>query len=114
MTDIIAVLPQVFVEGNPKNLLKVKYIDNGDGSFSQAVTLLGGGTSETSFAVRMLPDAGNPALIYVGKAPVGSVESAAVWQIKRMNTTTMLEIEWPASSSEFNQVWDDRESLSYA
>lgn len=112
MSDIAAILPQKLTEGDPRTL-KVKYVDNGDGTFSQAVVLLNAGSESTSFAVRMLPDGTDPNFIYVGKAPIGSVGTAPVWQIKRMDTTNMLSIEWPSASAQFSQVWDDRESLSY-
>lgn len=111
MSDIAAVLPQKLTEGDTRTL-KVKYIDNGDGTFSQAVVILQGGSEVSSFAVKMLPDSVDSNLIYVGKAAIGSVTSAPVWQIKRMDKTTLLEITWPGDAL-FNKVWDDRESYTY-
>lgn len=112
MSDIATVLPQKLTDGD-KRTLKVKYIDNGDGTFSQAVVLLSAGSESTAFTVQMEPDSNDPTLIYVGKAPIGAVGSAPVWQIKRMDTSSMLAIKWPSASANFTQVWDDRESLSY-
>lgn len=111
MSDTAIVLPQKLTEGDPRTL-KVKYIDNGDGTFSEAVVVLPGGTESNALAVKMLPDSGDSNLIYVGKSPIGAVTSAPVWQIKRMDKTTMLEVTWPGDSN-FNKVWDDRESYTY-
>lgn len=111
MSDIAAVLPQKLTEGDTR-VLKVKYIDNGDGTFSQAVVVLQAGAEVASFVVKMLPDSVDPNLIYVGKAAIGSVTTAPVWQIKRMDKTTLLEITWPGDAL-FNKVWDDRESYTY-
>jgi len=50
-------------------------------------------------------------ILYIGKAPVGSSESAEVWQISKWDTSTLTQT-W-AGSANFNQVWDDRGSLTY-
>ena len=62
-----------------------------------------------------LDDTGD--LTYVGKAIPGSIESAAVWQIFRMDETAGggdLDIEWADGESAFDKVWDDRMTLSYS
>lgn len=52
---------------------------------------------------------------YIGKADPGSVESAAVWQIQRLTVSgTVTSIEWADGNDEFNNVWDDRASLTYS
>jgi hypothetical protein len=53
--------------------------------------------------------------LYVGKAPLGSSEAAAVWQIFRLlETGAVSSIQWPAGSDSFTNVWADRASLSYS
>jgi hypothetical protein len=52
-------------------------------------------------------------LDYIGEAPIGSLTSAAVWRIKRIeNTESGLIITW-AGTGLFDQVWDNYSSLSY-
>lgn len=50
---------------------------------------------------------------YVGNAVPGSATSDAVWQIKRVNNTTG-DIDWAGGALNFNQIWDNRTSLSYS
>ncbi len=51
--------------------------------------------------------------LYVGKAAMGAATSAASWQIARITQTdtTML---WCDGDGNFNNVWDNRASLSYS
>ena len=51
-------------------------------------------------------------ILYIGKAPVGSATSAAVWQIAKLDTSSGLTKTW-AGSAGFTQVWDDRASLTF-
>lgn len=53
--------------------------------------------------------------IYVGKAEVGSLKSQPKWQIKKLTydvSNNPTDIQW-ASQGAFNQIWDNRTSLSY-
>lgn len=51
---------------------------------------------------------------YFGKAAPGSLTSAAVWQIQRMGVSgTVTTYEWADGDREFNNVWDNRTSLTY-
>ncbi len=49
---------------------------------------------------------------YVGIAAVGSATSAAAWQIKKIDQTSGLVITW-AGSAAYNQIWNNRTSLTY-
>lgn len=55
--------------------------------------------------------------IYIGVAVANSATSAAVWQIKKLtydgndNPTSILAA---GGTTEYNQVWDDRASLTYS
>jgi hypothetical protein len=53
---------------------------------------------------------------YVGDAPEGSSESAAVWRIYRITNsgTASLAKEWADGNSNFDNVWANRASLSYS
>ena len=57
-------------------------------------------------------DDADPANTYIGKAPVGSATSSAVWQIAKLDTSSGLIKTW-AGNAGFTQVWDDRASLTY-
>mgnify|MGYP001582358138 CR=1 FL=1 len=50
---------------------------------------------------------------YVGEASIGTATSAASWRIKKVDSTTGTVIQW-AGTGIFNQIWDNRASLSYS
>lgn len=54
------------------------------------------------------------AVTYVGYAVVGSLSSDNVWQVKKINETTGVVITWADGNSEFDNVWDNYASLTYA
>lgn len=67
------------------------------------------------FEVHSAPDSGNADILYVGKAAPGSADSASVWQIKRVTIVgDSVHIEWANGDSLFDNVWDNRENLSYS
>jgi hypothetical protein len=52
---------------------------------------------------------------YVGIAAPGTATSAASWQIKKITTTGAdIEIIFADGNSNFDNVWDDRASLTYS
>jgi len=54
-------------------------------------------------------------LMYVGEAAPGSAASSAVWRIKRMSQSgDQTTIEWADGDSGFNNIWNNRASLSYS
>jgi hypothetical protein len=69
-------------------------------------------TTGATYATR-LDDTTTANVTYVGKAAVGSATSSAVWQVQKIDQTTGLVITW-AGSAAFNQIWDNRASLTYA
>lgn len=64
-----------------------------------------------------LDDVSTTGVTYVGKATIGSSASSAVWQIKKIDETgtpiTMV-ITWADGNATFDNVWDNRASLSYS
>lgn len=52
--------------------------------------------------------------VYVGKATIGSATSAAVWQVKRIDTTSPIVITWADANDSFDNVMDNATSLSYS
>lgn len=68
------------------------------------------------YATRLDQDAITPTLAYFGRAEPGSATSAAVWQIKRLDIGADgdVDVTWADGDALFNNVWDDRASLSYS
>ena len=50
---------------------------------------------------------------YIGEASIGTLTSAASWRIKKVDSTTGTVITW-AGTGAFDQIWDNRVSLSYS
>jgi hypothetical protein len=74
------------------------------GSVSVAASTLAIQTDETTTA----------GTTYVGKAAIGSATSAAAWQIfKIVDTGGNLAITWADSDALFDNIWDNRASLTY-
>lgn len=71
------------------------------------------GKTADDVAIR-LDDTSTANVTYVGKATVGSSTASAVWQIKKIDETTGLVITWADGDTSFNNVWDNRVSLSYS
>ena len=61
-------------------------------------------------------DSGDPTIIYVAAAPLGSATSAAVWQIKRFTITSPLAVvkEFADGDTAFDNIYDNREALAYS
>ena len=70
-------------------------------------------TDESTLDMRTAVDSGDSNITYMGEARVGAGTDEEVWRIKKMYEGTGLIITW-AGGGEFNQVWDDRESLVYS
>ena len=52
---------------------------------------------------------------YIGEAQPGATTASAVWRMKRMTETSGdITIEWADGDSAFDNVWDNRLSLSYS
>jgi hypothetical protein len=87
---------------------------------SVPVTVVAGGSSATTnYAKRADEDSATPGIYYFGKAAIGAAEGDPVWQIKRIDTTTIsAETTWAedtgTADDTFVQIWTDRESLTYS
>ena len=88
---------------NTGDFVNVGVSDSGDGGF-------GIRTGEPPLATR-IDDSSDPT-IYIGKAPVTSATSSAVWQIAKLDTSSGLIKTW-AGSAGFTQIWDNRAGLTY-
>lgn len=65
-----------------------------------------------------LDDTVSSTIYYCAQAVAGALTSAAVWQIQRITFTTPGEddttVEWADGDIKFDNVWDDRLTLSYS
>lgn len=52
-------------------------------------------------------------LSYVGEASAGSATTSSVWRIKRLDSTSGLELLYADGNTHFDNIWDNRLSLSY-
>lgn len=55
--------------------------------------------------------------VYVGSATPGSATSAASWQIRKLTfdgNNNVTAIQYAGGTPAFNQIWDNRASLSYS
>ena len=69
-------------------------------------------TTEGDRSVRWIYKTSDTNILYVGKAHLGAATDAAVWSISEIDITNG-SVKY-ASVCVYDQVWDDRESLSYA
>ena len=55
-------------------------------------------------------------LIYRGEAAVGTLESEALWRVRRLTLGTDDDVteEWANGNANFVNTWDNRASLSYS
>lgn len=52
---------------------------------------------------------------YIGEAAFNTATSSPTWRINRIETLgSVTTITWADGDDEFNNVWDDRASLSYS
>ena len=51
---------------------------------------------------------------YLGRAAPGTATSAASWQIRKIDENSGTIITYADGDADFDNVWDNRESLSYS
>lgn len=65
-----------------------------------------------TLAVRV--DEASATVTYVGDAAIGSATSGALWRVKKIDTSSGTVITWADGNSSFDNIWDNRASLSYS
>lgn len=65
------------------------------------------------YALR-LDDTSTSNVTYIGKSIPGTSNASAVWQIQKMDETTGIVITWADGNSNFDNIWNNRTSLSYS
>lgn len=61
----------------------------------------------------LLLDQASATLAYIGEASPASSTSAAVWRIRKLDTTSGVQLLYADGNTQFDNVWDNRASLTY-
>jgi len=56
----------------------------------------------------------NSTISYIGKALPGTSTSSSLWKIAKIDTTSGISIKWADGNSNFDNIWDNRASLTYS
>lgn len=68
-----------------------------------------------SQAMKIIIDEVSTSITYVGEAATGSSTSGALWRVKRITTSGVITtIEWADGNGNFDNIWNNRASLSYS
>jgi|GEM_PF-3341645 hypothetical protein len=59
-------------------------------------------------------DSGVSTTFYLGTAATGTATSAASWAIQKITTASGVQMLWADGNSTEDNIWDNRESLSYS
>lgn len=71
--------------------------------------------STTPSGVALELDVASTTVTYVGEAEAGSAASAAAWRVRKLTKTgDNLSIKWADGDTLFDNVWDNRASLTYS
>lgn len=67
-------------------------------------------------AQSIVTDVANTTVTFVGKASTGTATSASSWLIFKLTTDVngSITIQYANGSTSYNQIWNDRDSLSYS
>lgn len=76
-------------------------------------------SATANLAVKVDENSGTEDIYYIGIAVIGSATSGAVWQIQRITVTNVanklgVDVEWADGNDKFDNVYDNREALSYS
>ena len=112
-------------EGNPVDWEKIvklleeirdKESKGGSGGYSSNLPLLEELKKPTLYAT-LIDDVTTAQVMYVGYAIPGSATSSAVWQIRKIDESgspTTLALSFADGNQSFDNIWDNRASLSYS
>lgn len=87
---------------------------------STTVWSFSGRLGDVTLASQLDDTGGSPNVLYKGEALAGTLTSAALWRIQQIIITTDIggnddiAILWADGDTEFNNIWDNRLSLSYS
>jgi hypothetical protein len=61
----------------------------------------------------LLLDEASATVSYIGEAAPASSTSSPVWRIRKLDTTSGVNLLYADGDTQFNNVWDNRASLTY-
>jgi hypothetical protein len=69
-----------------------------------------------SLALKYDQDADPPTVAYLGQASPGTATSSALWRIQKLTFSVDgdVAVTWADGNADFDNVWDNRASLSYS
>ncbi len=70
------------------------------------------GSAEPPVTTRI--DEASGTVTYVGAANPGTADAAALWQIKKIDSSSGTTINYADGNALFDNVWDDRAALIYS
>jgi hypothetical protein len=71
-------------------------------------------TQNVKNSLLLLDDTSTANVTYIGQAAIGSDRTQAVWQIKKVDETSGIVITWADGDANYNNIWDNRTSLTYS
>lgn len=75
----------------------------------------GGGSGTAAATLATIVDEVSASITYLGKADPGTATASALWQIQRITTSgTTTTVQFADGNSDFDNVWNNRASLSYS
>lgn len=85
-------------------------------AWEAATGSLSEGTTVTTATVKTtITDQATADILYVGVADIGSSNASAVWQIKKVETVgNVTTTTYADGNSNFDNVWNNRATLTYA
>ena len=70
-------------------------------------------TVDTTYSVRL--DQADSNTLYIGESPTGSAEANSVWRIRKFITAgTVSSFLWADGNQQFDNIWNNRTSLTYS
>ena len=84
----------------------IPFVDDGSGNAVMQVT--------GDLAIRYVVDSVTATTFYLGKATPGTATSSASWQIMKLDESAGTVTTWADGNTDFDNVWDNRQALSYS
>lgn len=103
--------------GNAAAVANVQMIGGLDGSTARFIKTNSNGELQTVAVqqYKTIVDEASASVTYVGRAVPGTLTSAASWQISKFTLTgNVLEEQTADGNLNFDNIWDNRASLSYS
>ena len=62
----------------------------------------------------LITDVASASITYIGEAAIGMAQSSPFWRIRKLTTTGNIVVTtWADVDEEYDNVWNDRATLTY-